>query len=119
MIFKWTANYCFNYVVYQKLGEIEIVNLIDLHSKSIKELKSLVKLKNIDPVGAINNQYIIDAVKDADKVVLAWERSGSFQRRDKQVPRLLGGRPLYCFGKTSNVKPIYPKRNKNITLVQF
>lgn len=114
-----TANFCFNYAVEQGYGVMEIVNLFALRSKSIEQLKGKVKNEKIDPIGADNNFYIINAINSADKVVLAWGAEGGFKRRDKFVLDMLKERPIFCFGKTFNGKPLYPKKSIEVKLVNY
>ncbi|RST60228.1 DUF1643 domain-containing protein [Siminovitchia terrae] len=114
-----TSNYCFNYTLDNKYGAMEIVNLFALRTRSIKELKECVRNNDIDPVGDLNNWYIENAIKDADKVILAWGAAGGFQRRDKYVLNLLKETPLYCFDTTIQGKPEYPKRKKDYSHRRF
>ncbi|GIN96122.1 hypothetical protein J6TS1_19920 [Siminovitchia terrae] len=98
---------------------MELVNLFAFRSESIKKLKERVRYENVEPVGDLNNQYLIKAIKDADKVMVAWGSNGGFQRRDKAVLSLLKDIPLFCFNKTSMGKPEYPKRIKGVELIEF
>ncbi|WP_349768587.1 DUF1643 domain-containing protein [Priestia megaterium] len=114
-----TSNYCFNYAINKGYGKVEIVNLFALRTRNIKELKQRVKSEEIDPIGGLNDNYITNSIKDADKVIIAWGSEGGFKRRDSQVLKLLKGTNIYCFGKSKKNKPVYPKREKNTKLMSL
>ncbi|MFJ7976515.1 DUF1643 domain-containing protein [Peribacillus sp. NPDC096379] len=114
-----TANYCFNYAIENKYGKVEIVNLFALRTKSIRALKEKVKNNGIDPVGPLNNYYIQKSIQNSDKIVLAWGSNGGFNRRDREVLKLLNDSTLFCFSKSRKGKPGYPKRSMDIDITLF
>ncbi|CAM5220920.1 hypothetical protein UACE39S_00971 [Ureibacillus acetophenoni] len=89
----------------EKYGSLEIVNLFAYRSTD----KSNLKLVN-DPVGKDNDQYIINAVKDASLVVVAWGENGTYKNRDKEVLKLLTEHNInpYCLEILSEGQPKHP-----------
>ena len=59
--------FCKSFAIHNGFKELEIVNLFAYRSKDKKKL-----LNHIDVIGPENNQHILDAVNEADKIVIAY-----------------------------------------------
>lgn len=95
-----------------------VTNLFAFRSTSPKKLKS----RSIAPVGALNNQIIREAIKQADLIVCAWGANGGFLERDQQVLKLLSPYPnmTKCLGVTDKRFPRHPLMLKaNTQLEQY
>ncbi|MCP1161317.1 DUF1643 domain-containing protein [Bacillus infantis] len=113
-----TSNYCFNYTMKLGFGEMEIVNLFALRTKSIRDLKNMVKMRR-DPIGVENDQYIKRSIEKANMVIVARGSSGGYLKREKTVLDIIKDSNLYCFGKTKVKKPIYPRRSMETDLKPY
>lgn len=79
------------------------VNLFALRSKDPK----LLRAAN-DPVGPLNDEYLLAAAAWADKIVVAWGGGGKYLGRDKVVLELLKPYRLWCLGRTKHGHPSFP-----------
>lgn len=69
-----------------------------------------------DPVGPLNDSFILREARLADRIVLAWGASGGHRGRDREVLELLAGESemhgpapkLWCLGKTKAGYPKHP-----------
>lgn len=69
-----------------------------------------------DPVGDLNDTFILQEARRADLIVLAWGANGGYRGRDEDVLKLLadesemdGPAPqLWCLGKTKAGYPRHP-----------
>ncbi|XAK55451.1 DUF1643 domain-containing protein [Bacillus inaquosorum] len=102
-----TLNRCVNFSKSWGYGGMIIVNLFAYISPHPQDLK-----KADNPIGENNNEYILEAVKMADKIILAWGNTLNgkvFNRRKKEVLELLKGHSHYCIKKTKDNKfPRHP-----------
>lgn len=71
-----------------------------------------------DPIGPENDAAILAAVKDADRIIVAWGNNGQLLDRAKAVLRLLDGRTLWCFGVTKTGFPKFPRAIPRDTVLQ-
>ncbi len=90
-------------------GGLYVGNLFGLVTPYPKELEKVV-----DPVGARNDEFIVEAAKECDYAVVAWGAC-PFKRvaqRSVWVIRLLEGNglPVMCLGKTKGGEPAHPLR---------
>ena len=70
-----------------------------------------------DPIGPENDYYILKAVEDADRIIVAWGNNGHLHDRANEVLKLLDRRPLWCFGQTLSGQPRFPRAlPRDITL---
>lgn len=98
-----TIRRCIGYAQSWGYGSLEVVNLFALmatHPGLLGQAK--------DPVGAECDEYILQAVKHADRVVLAWGNWGKLYGRDQAVLNLLLPYPLYCLGCNQSGQPRHP-----------
>ncbi|WP_419882889.1 DUF1643 domain-containing protein [Peribacillus sp. B-H-3] len=88
-----------------KYGWLEIVNLFGYRTKDFNNLKNA-----IDPIGSDNDNFILNAVKDADLVVAAWGENGAYQKRAEEVLKLLSNNniPIYCLDILNGGQPKHP-----------
>ncbi len=91
-------------------GNYLAVNLFALRSTDPKVLKTAA-----DPVGDLNDQYILAAAEWADTIVCAWGNGGNYLDRDEHVIDLLAGMNLYCLGHNKNRSPKFPLYLRNDT----
>jgi hypothetical protein len=85
-------------------GSLEVVNLFALKATNPRELKQA-----IDPIGQECDRYLLDAVKQVDRVVIAWGNWGSLHQRDQAVLALLAPHiSLYCLGMNRSGQPRHP-----------
>lgn len=107
-----TLNKCLNYAIDQGYGSIEVVNLFAYRSTDPDQLKRVH-----NPIGFDNDQFIMNAVKNAKTIVLAWGgENGKLMNRDKAVLGLLKDykNKIKCFEDfTNKKKPQHPLTLKN------
>ncbi len=86
-------------------GSLEVVNLFAFCATYPEELRAA---KN--PVGKLNDRYIVDAVSKADRIILAWGNHGDILGRSKEVLDLLSPYRLnlVCLGTTKSGQPRHP-----------
>ena len=84
-------------------GSIIFVNLFAFRSPKPKVMKAYHS-----PIGPDNDRHILEQVKLADRVVLAWGNDGGWIGRDRQVRELLAGVECYRFGTTKVGHPRHP-----------
>lgn len=114
-----TLNKCLNFAIESGYGSIEIVNLFAFRATDPGKLK---KVKN--PIGINNDAFIINAVTDAETVILAWgAEKGKYLSRDEQVLELIYQfkDKIKCFEDYSDTKkPQHPLTLKNgFILIDF
>ena len=111
-----TIRRCIQFAHAWRFGSLEVVNLFAYRATDAREL-----LKVDDPVGAENDRYIIQAMKRATNIVVAWGTKGVLLGRDRQVIRLLAQWDnVSCLGVTKEGHPRHPLYVKNSTkLVAF
>ncbi|MDA1042894.1 MAG: DUF1643 domain-containing protein [Proteobacteria bacterium] len=63
-----------------------------------------------DPIGPLNDQYIVQNALSHDQIVCAWGAHGNHLGRSIQVRALISSvnRPLYHLGKTKSGEPRHP-----------
>ena len=102
-----------------KYGSLEMVNLFAYCSTEYEQLKYV-----LDPIGQQNDQYILETVRNASLVVVAWGENGRYLKRDKAVLNLLSKANIsvYCLDilKGGQPKhPLYAKKNLNPIIFDF
>jgi len=80
-----------------------MANLFGLRTPYPKEM-----MADPDPVGAGNNDALLEAAGRCSKIVAAWGAGGDFQARGLAVARLLAGHKLWCLGTTQDGQPRHP-----------
>ncbi|MGP1385475.1 MAG: DUF1643 domain-containing protein [Thainema sp.] len=87
-------------------GSLEIVNLFAYRTTVPTGLKTVS-----EPVGAENDQYLLQAAQMAEQVILAWGNWGTLMNRDRTVLDLLQQqsiRSLYCLALNKSGQPRHP-----------
>jgi hypothetical protein len=98
-------------------GSVQVVNLFAFRTKDPKILK-----QSLDPIGELNDKYIINAVKNADLVIAAWGENGSFKRRDRDVLDLIKKetKQINCLDVLKGKQPKHPSRaKKDLSLIPY
>ncbi|PEQ91741.1 hypothetical protein CN481_15745 [Bacillus sp. AFS006103] len=90
-------------------GSLEEVNLFAIRATDPQVMKVA---KN--PVGKDNDEYILNAVKNADIIIATWGEHGSFRRRDREVLTLIKSlsREIHCLEVLKCKQPKHPSRAK-------
>jgi hypothetical protein len=89
---------------HQEYGGIVVVNLFALRATDPAALKT-----HPDPVGAGNDEFIMEACSGARTVVAAWGAHGTLRGRAGEVGRMLiAEMDLRCLGVTSGGQPRHP-----------
>lgn len=86
-------------------GSLEVVNLFAFCATYPEELR-VAK----DPVGKLNDRYIMDAVSAAEQVILAWGNHGNIRGRSAEVVEMISEHEdkLVCLGTTKSAHPRHP-----------
>lgn len=86
-------------------GSLEVVNLFALCATYPEELRQAR-----DPVGKLNNRYIVESVSSAEQVILAWGNHGELLGRSAEVLELIAEHEakLFCLGATKSAQPRHP-----------
>ena len=84
---------------------IHVVNLFALRATNPKALQTAA-----DPVGPLNDQHILDALRSKCSVVAAWGTHGTYLGRDQTVLRLLQSVNVRvnCLGVNKDGSPRHP-----------
>ena len=64
-----------------------------------------------DPIGAENNDWLVELSNDAGMVVAAWGNDGSYLGRSKQIEELLPN--LHCLKLNKSGEPAHPLYQKS------
>lgn len=91
-------------------GRLLVCNLFDWRATDPREMKRAVR-----PCSKENDQHILAAAAEAERVVVAWGGDGKYQDRGPRVLRLLSGFDLYCLGRTEDGHPRHPLYMKAYT----
>jgi hypothetical protein len=102
-----------------KYGSLEMVNLFSYRSTDFNILKNVDDL-----IGKKTNTYILNAVKSASLVVVAWGENGCYRDRDKEILKLLSSEKnsIHCLKvlKCKQPKhPLYAKSELNPIIYPF
>ncbi|MBI2812102.1 MAG: DUF1643 domain-containing protein [Candidatus Melainabacteria bacterium] len=86
-------------------GSLEVVNLFAFCATYPEELRAA---KN--PIGKLNDRYIVDAMSTAEQVILAWGNHGNIRGRSSEVLELISEHQskLVCLGTTKSAQPRHP-----------
>lgn len=74
-----------------------------------------------DPVGPLNDGWIIEMAGWCSLIIAGWGAHGGFRDRDRAVRRLLQGHDLHCLKLTGDGKPghpLYLKKDAPLTVFQ-
>lgn len=107
-----TIHQCMKFAAREEYDAIWVVNLFAWRSPQPSVLREVP-----DPVGPENDKWILWAVKQSPRIVLAWGNNGKyFPERIRQVRKLLKHRrPLHSLGTTGAGFPRHPARLSLLT----
>lgn len=109
-----TVKKCIKFAETWKFGSLEIVNLFAYRATDPRVLITVD-----EPIGKENDRYILESVKNANKIVVGWGNKCCFSSRDIDVLNLLSNYKLYCLdiNKTGKPKhPLYVAENKELKI---
>ncbi len=98
-----TIRRCLGFARRWGFGSLEVVNLFAWRSTDPAALRLVP-----DPIGPRNDRAIRRSAARARTVVVGWGEAGGLLGRDRDVTRLLSGRPLLCLGVTRRGRPRHP-----------
>ncbi|MFP7174948.1 DUF1643 domain-containing protein [Priestia filamentosa] len=98
-----TVRRCIAFAKEWGYGSLEVVNLFSYRASTPEMLK-----KAKEPVGASNEQFLLQAANRAERIVLAWGIHGAFLKQNEKVLTLLKSYPLYALGVTKERHPRHP-----------
>jgi len=98
-----TIRRCVGYAKRWGFGALDVANIFALRSTDPEALYA-----EADPVGAGNDEAIVELARCASRVVLAWGAHGAYQGRGSAVLRLLAGVPCVALGVTQSGQPRHP-----------
>jgi hypothetical protein len=63
-----------------------------------------------DPIGPDNDRYILETVRETEKIICAWGAQGGHMNRDVEVLKMLKFNKvdLHCLGTTKKGQPKHP-----------
>jgi hypothetical protein len=99
-----TITRCINFAKAWGYGRLEVVNLFAYRTSKPSLLRQVT-----EPIGKDNDQYIVEAVRRSDRVILAWGNHGMWRKQDLYVLQLLKNHDhLYSLGITKKGCPRHP-----------
>jgi hypothetical protein len=84
-------------------GGLVVVNLFAFRSTDPKALR-----QSADPVGPLNDELLVDALRGCEVIVCAWGQHGDYRSRAAKVRRLLAGKPLSALKLNGDGTPSHP-----------
>ncbi|MEL7071915.1 MAG: DUF1643 domain-containing protein [Cyanobacteria bacterium J06581_3] len=114
-----TLRACIQFAQRWQYASLSVVNLFGYRTPHPAELKQAT-----DPIGPENDAYVLQAVEQADKVVLAWGNHGVWMGRDHAILQQLSpyAHKLVCLQQNKGGQPrhpLYVKREQPITPFVF
>ena len=118
-----TVARCIGYAKRWGFGGMYMLNIFAYRSTDPKMLRKIE-----DPVGPLNDHYIICTIRLTDMVVACWGNHGQYMGRGEQVIDILEHIqsipnvkiPIMCFKITKNGQPFHPLYlKKNQPLIDF
>ena len=108
-----TVTRCIGFAINHHFGSLVVLNLFAYRSTEPKELT-----KVRDPIGKLNNEWIVREVARADLVVAAWGTFLIALERSSKVEEMLHPRTIYCLGTTKDGSPKHPLYVAKVTQFQ-
>jgi hypothetical protein len=84
-------------------GALEVVNIFALRSTDPKVLYG-----HDDPVGPLNDNYILDAAKRSNQIVCGWGAHGALHNRGFEVAKILKEFDINALATTKGGQPRHP-----------
>lgn len=100
-----TVQRCQIRAIQMGFGRLVVANIFALRSTDPSQL-----YKVADPIGPENNQYIIDAILEADLIVCAWGKHGQLKNRGERVLETVrqAGKTPHALKINSDGSPAHP-----------
>ena len=99
-----TLRRCLGFAERWGYGSLEVVNLFAYRATNPQDLKTAS-----DPVGSLNDDYLMTAVSSARQTIVAWGNHGTLYNRAEIVLEMLSSQFfLYCLGVTKTGQPKHP-----------
>ncbi|HEY9679089.1 MAG TPA: DUF1643 domain-containing protein [Drouetiella sp.] len=97
-------------------GSMEVVNLFAFCATYPEDLRAAR-----NPVGKLNDEYLVETVQNAERVILAWGNHGAIRNRHEDVLTLLQEHQhkLFCLGITKSAHPRHPLYTPASTVLQL
>lgn len=87
-----------------RFASLTVVNLFAWRATRVADLR-----RAADPIGPLNDEHILDAVRSAERVVAAWGNHGVWRDRGRTVAGMLpAGVSLLSLGMTNEGMPRHP-----------
>lgn len=96
-----TIRRCINFAQKWGYGALCMVNLFAFRATNPKDM-----MNSIEPIGKMNNEYLLMLSQLADVTIAAWGTNGSYLGRDREVIKKLGN--MKCLRKTKEGFPGHP-----------
>lgn len=108
-----TLRRCLNFSRSWQFGQLLVGNLF-----AYKTSSPVVLFKSNDPVGKLNDKYLLNLSKQADQIIIAWGNHGLHKQRSEAVLKLLSPYKLQTLGLTKLNQPKHPLYLKTNTCRQ-
>lgn len=108
-----TIRRCVGFAEREGCNKLVVVNLFSYRTTYPVQL-----LNARHPIGEHNEQHLIEAVEQADVLIVAWGNDGGFEERDQEVMKLLRDHApvdVHCLGTTGAGFPKHPLRLRKDT----
>jgi hypothetical protein len=96
-----TIKRCIGFARSWGFGGIAVGNLFAYRSTHPSELR-----REVDPVGPLNDAWLIRLIADSDLIVAAWGNGGRLRDRDREVVKLVPN--AQCLGVNRGGTPTHP-----------
>lgn len=106
-----TIGRCMGFTRREGFAEMEVVNLFALRSTDPRALEEGELTP--DPTGPLNAEYLEEALREADRIVVAWGVTKPGSRRARHALAFreaakLAKRGLWCLGENADGSPKHP-----------
>lgn len=101
-------------------SEFEVLNIFPIRTPNSKNILKL--MKKYEKIQKTNNEYIINSLKSADEVLVAWGRK--YHSYAKWIFKYLNNKKVYAYSVNKDGSPthfapqVYYNRNKEINFLQ-
>lgn len=112
-----TLRVCTRFARCWQCGSLTVVNLFAYQTPHPRLLRTVA-----EPVGPENDRYLLAAVQQAERVVLAWGNEGSLWGRDRAVLDLLQSyrQKFFCLSRNRTGQPRHPLYlRRDVPLMRF
>ena len=101
-------------------SEFEVLNIFPIRTPNSKNILKLIE--KYEKIQKTNNEYIINSLKSADEVLVAWGRK--YHSYAKWIFKYLNNKKVYAYSINKDGSPthfapqVYYNRNKEINFLQ-